>query len=235
MNTKVKIKISVDILMTITLFVLMCFQYTGNNNHEVAGAAMLILFLVHNILNRNWYKNLFRGKYTAPRMLQTIVDISMLIVMLLQMISGISMSGYVFTFIPFGLRASTARTIHMLCAYAGFLFMSFHIGLHYGMIMTMFKKMLRFQTENKYRIICLRSVAAGIAVYGIYALIKRDFINYITMQIQFAFFDYEEPVIFFVLDYFAIMGTMVFIAYYLQRWLISKNKEVKKRDAGVEH
>jgi hypothetical protein len=215
-----KIKMSVDILMTITLFVLMCFQYTGNDNHEVAGAAMLILFVVHNILNRNWYKNLFRGKYTAPRMLQAIVDISMLIVMVLQMLSGISMSGYVFTFIPFGLKASTARMIHMICAYAGFLLMSFHIGLHYGMIKTMFKKMLRFQKENKYRTMCYRSTAAAIAIYGIYALIKRDFIDYITMQIQFAFFDYGEPVIFFVLDYFAIMGCMVFLAYYLQRYAV---------------
>lgn len=55
-----KVKIVVDFLMTILLFLLMAFQITGQELHEWLGAGMLALFLTHSILNYRWYKNLFR-------------------------------------------------------------------------------------------------------------------------------------------------------------------------------
>lgn len=55
--------------------------------------------------------------------------------------------------------------------------------------------------------------------YGAHALYTRKFLDYISQKVMFAFFDYEEPVIYFVLDYAAIMGLMIFISYYLQKFL----------------
>lgn len=68
-------------------------------------------------------------------------------------------------------------------------------------------------------------MAAIIAGYGIYALFIRKFIDYISQKVMFAFFDYEEPVLTFVLDYAAIMGLMIFISYYLQRFMQRKIKK----------
>ncbi|MDD3220529.1 MAG: DUF4405 domain-containing protein [Lachnospiraceae bacterium] len=231
MNTKLKIKITVDILMTIAMFVTMCYPYTGGDYHEVAGTVLLVLIILHQILNRNWYKNLMNGSFSGPRILQTIVDIGMLVVLFLQMFSGISMSGYVFTFLPFGMNVGLARTIHLVCAYISFLLMSFHVGLHYGMIINMFRKMFHIKETNKTRTTVLRVIAMGIAIYGVIALVKRDFLEYIMMQTHFAFFDFEEPVLIFVIDYIAIMEMMVFVAYYLQKWLIEKTKqEITKKE-----
>lgn len=224
MNRTLKIKISIDVMMTIAMFFLMCYPYTGNENHEIVGAVLLVLFIVHQVLNRNWYKNLIKGKYKALRILQTVVDISMLIVMFLQMISGISMSGCVFTFVPFGFSVTVSRTIHMVCAYLGFLIMGFHVGLHYGMILNMVRKLFHLQKKNKNRTLILRIISGGIALYGIYAMVKRDFIAYISMEMHFAFFDYQEPVVYFILDYFAIMITMIFLAYFMQKLLMSENE-----------
>ena len=39
---------------------------------------MLALLIVHNILNLNWYKNLFKGKYPAVRTAYLITDIILL-------------------------------------------------------------------------------------------------------------------------------------------------------------
>lgn len=58
MKVKQKIKILDDICMTILLFVLMAFHYVGLQWHEITGAAMLVLFILHHILNGNWYKAL---------------------------------------------------------------------------------------------------------------------------------------------------------------------------------
>ena len=47
------------------------------------------------------------------------------------------------------------------------------------------------------------------------------------MQVHFVFFDYEEPVIFFILDYMAAMGLFVWIGYYLSRGLIKLGTKKK--------
>ena len=48
------------------------------------------------------------------------------------------------------------------------------------------------------------------ADYGIYALFLRT---------HFVFFDDSEPLIFFFIDYLAIMGLFVFVGHYLSGWL----------------
>lgn len=53
-----------------------------------------------------------------------------------------------------------------------------------------------------------------IAVYGLYAMFRRDIPNYLFMQTQFVFFNFEEPLVFFFLDYLAVMGLFVFAGYY---------------------
>ena len=73
---KSKIKRGIDILMTALLLCLMGYQITGQLFHEWFGAGMLVLFLAHNILNIRWYASLFKGKYRLLRMIQTIVNLS---------------------------------------------------------------------------------------------------------------------------------------------------------------
>ena len=98
MKTRQVIKIGIDISMTVLLFILMAFHYVGLQWHEVTGAVMLVLFILHHILNGNWYRALGKGKYSSGRILFTIVDVVLLIDMFLLMFSGISMSRYVFRF-----------------------------------------------------------------------------------------------------------------------------------------
>lgn len=224
MKARQVIKIGIDISMTVLLFVLMAFHYVGLQWHEVTGAAMLVLFILHHILNGNWYRALGKGKYSSGRILLTIVDAILLIDMFLLMFSGISMSRYVFRFLEIPVSKAWARGMHMTASYAGFLLMGFHIGLHYGMVVGMIKRICPNAKKNAARTWTLRVVAVLIAGYGVYALFTRKFVDYISQRVMFAFFDYEEPLIYFILDYAAIMGLMIFISYYLQRILQQKNK-----------
>ena len=92
MKGTMKIKIILDLLMTVVLLVLMAFQITGQELHEWFGTGMLVLFLMHNVLNFKWYKNLFKGRYTMFRALQTVINLAVLISMLCLAYSGMSVS-----------------------------------------------------------------------------------------------------------------------------------------------
>ena len=78
-------KIIVDVLMTLALLIMMGYQLWGETAHEWVGTGMLALFLAHHILNRSWYKSLFKGKFTPMRVFQICVDMLLLIAMLAQM------------------------------------------------------------------------------------------------------------------------------------------------------
>lgn len=222
MNRKQQAKIAVDILMTLCLLFLMPYELIGEAIHEWIGAGMFLLFIIHHILNRKWTGNLTKGRYTPLRIIQTILVILILVCILGSMVSGIILSRHVFAFLEIRGLSAPARVIHMTCAYWGFVLMSLHLGIHWGMMMGMAGKM--FPKPSKTRTWILRLAGIGIAGYGVYAFIKRDILSYLLMQVQYVFFNFEEPVIFFILDYMAAMGLFVFIGYYLRKGLARKRQ-----------
>ncbi|MBR1737936.1 MAG: hypothetical protein IJ736_13145 [Firmicutes bacterium] len=90
-----KIKIIIDCMMTILLPMLMSYALIGEALHEWLGITMFVLFIAHNILNKNWYKNIFKGRYTPYRIYVTAVNLSLCIIMFALPISGILMSKHV--------------------------------------------------------------------------------------------------------------------------------------------
>ena len=219
MNQKTIIKIAVDIIMTVMLLVLMAYRITGELPHEWIGAGMFALLIAHHILNRFWYRSLGKGKYTAFRVFQTAINLLLLPCMAGLIISGIIMSRHVFAFLPISGGLSLARMMHLVCAYWGFVLMSIHIGLHWGMIMGMARKAAKLTFSSYKRTALLRAAAVIIAGYGIYAFIARQMPQYMLLIIQFAFFDYEQPKILFFADYLAVMGSFIFLGHYAAKFL----------------
>lgn len=205
------IKILVDIIMTLLFFLLTAYHWTGDEIHEYLGFSLFVFFIVHHILNFNWYKSLFKGKYSFNRILNTFINTMLLLCMLGLMISGIMFSRKVLFFLNLRGGGMFNRKLHMLSASWGFVFISAHIGMHWGMFMSMGNKFIKLKTAFA------SVLGILIAVYGIYSFIKRELYQKMFLLIDYAFFDYEEPIIFFFLDYLAIMGLFIFITYYLQK------------------
>lgn len=107
----------------------------------------------------------------------------------------------------------------MLCAYWGFVFMSLHLGFHWNMIIAMAGK--AFPKVPAGGRIVLRILSVLIMGYGVIAFVKRDIWNYLILKNHFAFYDFSEPVIFFLLDYLAVMGLFVIVGYQ-----VSKRKNI---------
>lgn len=213
MKTKMIVKIVVDIGMTVILLLLMAYELIGQAVHEWLGIGMFLLFMVHHILNSNWTGNVFKGKYTLYRVMQTMLVVLVLLSMLGSMVSGAILSRHALSFLPIEGGYSLARTVHLISGYWGLVFMSLHLGFHWSMMMGMAKKMIGgLSVVSKW---LLRGIAIGIAGYGFYAFVQREIGSYMLLQNQFVFFDFEEPIIFFFLDYMAVMGLFVFAGHYL--------------------
>lgn len=210
-------KICVDIGMTIALLLLMTYELVGQAAHEWLGIGMFVLFLTHHILNRKWMGKLLKGSYTPLRIWKTLLVVLVLLCMIGSMVSGVILSRHVLSFLPISGGRSFARSLHMVSAYWGFVWMSLHLGLHWSMMMGMAKKAVK--KPSAVRTWILRVLALAIAGYGVLAFVKRDIADYMFLRIQFVFFDFEEPLIFFLLDYVAVMGLFVFIGHYLAEFL----------------
>lgn len=210
--------------MTIALLLLMTYEMIGSEMHEWIGMAMFILFVLHHVLNIQWSKNLFKGRYTVFRFLQNTLVILILFSMLCSMVSGIMLSRHIFTFLSFDRGISYARTLHLLSAYWGFVLMAVHLGLHWNMVIGMAKKL--FKKNSKIRVWMLRVITVFIAGYGVYAFLQRQIGSYMLLKNQFVFFDFDEPIIILLIDYLTIMGLFTCIGYYVSKVL---RKKINKR------
>ena len=213
MKSKQIAKIVTDILMTGILLLLMARSLVGEAAHEWLGIGMFVLFILHHALNSSWSRNLRKGKYTPFRILQTALVVLALMSMLGSMVSGIVISRHALTFLPVTGGQSWARVLHMLSAYWGFVFICLHLGLHWSMMMGMAKRL--FKRSFSARKWMARGLGFFIAAYGLYAFFKREIGSYMILKNQFVFFNFEEPLIYFLLDYIAVMGLFVFIGHYL--------------------
>lgn len=225
MKRKTILKIMVDIGMTVMLLLLMTYELIGEAAHEWLGIGMFALFIIHHILNRKWSRYVFKGKYTVLRVWQTILVIGILFTMIGSMYSGVILSEHALSFLPIKGGRAFAREVHMISAYWGFALMSLHLGIHWSMIMGMARRFVKeLPTVGKW---LLRGIATFVAGYGVYAFIQREIGRYMLLKNHFAFFDFEEPLIFFLVDYIAVMVLFVWISHYLGM-ILKKNIWRKK-------
>lgn len=230
MRENIKVKIGIDLLMTILLLLLMAYQVTGEVLHEWIGAGMLALFLLHNLLNIRWYGALVKGKYTLLRIVRTAVNFAVLASMLIQAYSGIVLSRHVFAFLPISGGMATARVMHLAGSYWGFILMNVHLGMHWGQIIGMFRKLSgrKMPAAPSW---CLRLLATGFAVYGSVCFYQADIVSYLFLRVEFAFLDYEKSGILILAEYLAMMGMWVFLSYYISKAMgkVSKPKRREKK------
>lgn len=234
MKVKMKIKIFIDLVMTMLLLMLMAYQIVGEKLHEWLGVGMVVLFIIHNLLNIHWYGHLLKGKYTVLRTFQTIVNFSVLAAMFVLAYSAIVMSRHVFSKLPINAGMATARVMHLAGSYWGFVLMSIHLGIHWGMVIGIFRK---FSGGKKSAALpwIFRLIAILIAGYGAVCFYRADILSYMFLKVEFAFLDYEKSAALVFTEYTAMMAMWVFIAYYVSKVLgrLSTSKS-KRRENGNE-
>ena len=199
---KKSIRAAVDVGMIVLLPLLMAYSLVGETAHEYLGISMFLLFVVHNILNIKWWKNIFRGKYNYIRILRLIVNILIFIIMISLTISGIMMSRHIFQFINIE-GSSYARMIHLLASYWGLILMSFHAGMHIRKIPYIKRNIL----------------IPIFVLLGIRAFIRRNIVDYLFLKSQFVLIDFSQSVIITICDYLFISILFMIVGYAVTRLL----------------
>ena len=218
MQTKTGIiKRIVDAVLTVLLLFLMAYQVTGDVLHEWLGIGMTVTLVLHHILNRKWYKSVFKGKYSPYRIVMTAVNTLMLLAITLTALSGMSMSGHAVPFMYGLINVMTARTLHLAISYWSFILMGLHIGLH--------MKAMTAKLPDKGKMI-FKVILTGISGTGLWLFLKNGVVNYITFQTHFAFLDYTTAKWLIILQNLAMLMFFVLVGYVLSE-VTQRNKDKK--------
>ena len=184
----------------------------------ILGVVLLALWAVHITLNRRFFLSLFKGRYTAFRILHAVVNCGILLGAIFLMVSGIMLSNHVFAVLGIESGANFARTAHLLASHWYYVFMSLHIGLHVSLIAN--RLGLAGTFKSKVALVATRVIAALVAGYGIYAFAIRGLWKYMFLRQPFFFFDAERGYALFFADYIAIV-VLFAVAVHLFNAIIS--------------
>jgi hypothetical protein len=138
-------------------------------------------------------------------------------------LSGILLSRTAFAFMGFG-GGMQIRQAHTAAAYWGLILTAVHVGLHWEMIMVAFGRMAKTVGTGRLRTVALRTIAALVAVYGVYASFDREMGAKLFLGYSFDFWAPERPVILFFSHNLAIIGVYVCAAHYFSQWLNYRNR-----------
>ena len=189
-------RMAVDIAMTILSIILMggTVLFPDDRVHQVLGMVLLVLWAVHTVLHRRWYRTLFKGKYNPNRIIQLVINLGITISCVLVMVSGMSMAW----FIPSGFGLNYARAIHLVSSHWYYLFMCTHLGMHLSMMHIP------------------KAILFPLGLYGIYAFIIRGLWRYLFLSQQFFFLDLERGYLLFAVDYIAILALFAGLVHILR-------------------
>lgn len=190
-------KLLVDILM----FILMLLEFSRNYMepiyHEIFGIALIILIGMHLFLNRNYIKNIFKGKYNFNRIIMLIINIGFFLTMILSLLFGILSSQTILKSIS--INNLTIISLHKILAYCSLIFLGLHLGINFN---AMFNKI----KLNKVIKIILSIL---FIIYGIYSFIKLDILKHITGIYGFSIV--EGNILINIIRYFSIIMMIAII------------------------
>ena len=233
-----RLRMTIDITMTILSIILMGGNYLfpADIVHEILGVGLFVLWGIHIALNRRWYGAIFRGKYNPYRVMQAVINCFILICTIFLMISGITLSNHIFTFLNIQGGLGFARIAHLLASHWYYLFMSLHIGLHVEVISNKLchsrapqdchsRAPTRESSDTEIigssPIMTLvgKILLALACIYGLYAFIARGVWKYLILQQQFFFFDLDRGYVLFALDYISIIILFATISHFIAKLL----------------
>lgn len=231
MKPKQLLKICIDFAMLTALLLLMTYEMIGQAAHEWLGLGMFALLIGHHLLNLQWYQNLFRGRYTLYRAIQTGVVLGITLTMLASMLSGIILSQTIIPFIHLRGFTDTARIMHMLSAYWGFILLGLHLGMHGHIFVNILVK--SFLQKSVIRRFVWRGLALITVLYGIYSFQVQGIGRYLFLRDHFVFFDFSQPLYQFILNYATILTVPIAGGYYLAKFLLTIVMKKTKNNGGV--
>jgi hypothetical protein len=202
-----------DGLAAALLLLGLAYWWLGNGVHEVAGTAMFLLLIAHNIFNRRWYGGLGRTRRDPRSVLNVGVTLALLIAMVVLLVTGVLISNALSAFLP-PWGGFTVVQIHTLAAYWVLVIVAIHLGLRWPMLIGVARTLLGISRPNALRTLALRLIAAMIAAHGIWSFSALSIGTKLSMRMSLDWWNFEESVAGFFIHRMAITGLVMVTTYY---------------------
>lgn len=151
------------IIVDVILFILTIIQYSrihlNPQIHEIIGISLIILIIIHLFLNRNYLRNIRKGRYNLKRSLKLLINLSFTGVFILTLVLGILSSSFL------NMGSMMIIHIHKILAYFSTILLGLHLAIN----------LKRPLSRMPYK----KVIFPILILFGIYSFVKLDFFNHL--------------------------------------------------------
>lgn len=202
------------------------YWWLGNLAHEVAGTALFLLVIIHNLFNRRWYRTIPNARREPRSLFNTFVTFILIVVMLVLMVTSILISNALSSVMS-AYGGFTVMQIHTMAAYWALVIVAIHLGLRWPLLMGLARNALGLHRTSLARTVVLRLIAITVAAHGVWSSFELGLGSKLSMQMTLDWWNFEESVAGFFIHCIAIAGLFMLLSYYTSQGL-----QWRKRKAG---
>lgn len=206
-------RIALDMLAAVLLVAGLAYWWFDNLAHELTGTAMFVLVIVHNVFNRRVWARARAGRYDGQRSLNGIVILLLAAAMTALLATSIILSRDLIG-LKAGANVSTARQMHSLAAYWGFVFVALHLGTRWRVVMLALRNAFGLTLSSGLWLWALRAVTFGIALHGIRACAELALGDKLLLIPSLDLWDFNEATARFFVNHLSIMVLIGALAHY---------------------
>ena len=201
------IRLGLDAAATALLLAGLAYWWLGNFAHELIGAGMFLLLLIHNLFNRRAWGNVTRGRYDSRRRLNITIILLLAAAMVGLLITSVVISRNLFGLYATG-NVSLARRVHSAAAFWALVVVALHLGTRWTVVMASLRNAFGLRPGLAIRTLTLRLATLGIALHGVRAMFEMTLASKLLMLPALDMWDFSEATAGFFLNYLAIMVTI---------------------------
>ncbi len=210
------LRLWLDGLAAVLLVFGLSYWWLGNVTHEIAGTAMFVLLIAHNLFNHRWYGNLPRTRREPRNLFNVLVTGGLLVAMLALLVTSVLISNALASVLP-PWGGFIVRQIHTVAAYWVLVIVAVHLGLRWPMLMGLARIGFGTHRASVVRTWVLRATTAAIATYGVWSCLVLGLGMKLTMQMSLDWWNFEESVAGFFVHIGAIAGLVMSGTYYAMK------------------
>jgi hypothetical protein len=213
MKANVVKRLALPAAMATVLLLALAYWWLENMPHEIFGTALFALLGWHIVVNRTWFRNLFRGRYDARRVVTLMLHLLLMANMMVLLVTSVVISKSVFTVLPIP-DSIYLRDVHWFAAYWVMIIVGVHLGLHWSRVMAMVRTTFRLSPGKPARTFVLRIAAGLLASFGVWSFTVLGVWAKLTFTYSLDFWDFNASVTPFFGHWAGVVSLPAIITHY---------------------
>lgn len=207
-------RLLVPLAMAGLLLLSLAYWWLDNLPHEIFGTAVFVLIGWHIAMNRSWFRNLFRGRYTARRMFTVLLHAALIVNMAVLLVTSIFISQSLLAFLPLP-NSTLVREIHWFSAYWVIVVVGIHLGLHWRRVMMLLRWTSGRSSGSAARTWLIRVAALALAGFGAWSFFVLGVWGKLTFTYSLDFWDFTASVAPFFGHWVGVIAVPAILTHYL--------------------